>query len=61
MNIKKWRAARKMTQQQLADKMEVNRVTVASWERGIKKPSLDNCIKLSEILDVSLDELVKDK
>lgn len=38
-DIKELRKKRKLTQQQLADKLGVHQVTVAEWEAGRKKPS----------------------
>jgi len=37
--IKELRKKLKMTQQELADKLGVHRVTVAEWEAGHKRPS----------------------
>ena len=37
--IKELRKKSKLSQQELADKIGVNRVTVARWEADVKKPS----------------------
>jgi len=39
LEIKELRTKLKLTQQQLADKLGVHRVTVAEWERNHKRPS----------------------
>ena len=39
IEIKELRKKLKMTQQQLANKLGVHRVTVAEWEAGRKRPS----------------------
>ena len=39
IEIKELRKKLKMTQQQLADKLGVHRVTVAEWETNHKRPS----------------------
>ena len=39
LDIKELRKKLKMTQQQLADKLGVHRVTVAEWEADRKRPS----------------------
>jgi transcriptional regulator with XRE-family HTH domain len=47
-----------LRQKDLARMAGVDRSTLANWERGAKQPSLDTVVRLSEILGVSLDELV---
>lgn len=47
-----------LRQSDVARMLGVERSTVANWERGVKQPSLDTLIKLSETFGVSLDELV---
>jgi len=39
LEIRELRKKLKITQQQLADKLGVHRVTVAEWEAGRKRPS----------------------
>ncbi len=48
------------SQEELAEKMEVSRQTVSKWESGKTIPELNKLIKLSEIYNVTVDELVKD-
>ena len=47
-----------MTQEQLADKMNVTRQTVIRWEQGANKPDIHDIIKLAKVLDLSYDELL---
>jgi transcriptional regulator with XRE-family HTH domain len=56
-NIKRIRKLRKMTQQQLADKIGVKRSTFAEWEDKIV-PKGDILSKISKALDVSMEELI---
>ena len=60
-NIRQKREERKLTQEQLADKLRVTFQAVSSWERDEYKPDTDNLIRLSEILDVSVSSLVEEK
>ena len=60
-NIRQKREERKLTQEQLADKLGVTFQAVSSWERDEYKPDTDNLIRLSEILDVSVSSLVEEK
>lgn len=46
------------SQEQLGDKLEVARQTVSKWELGNTTPEMDKLIKISEIFNVSLDELI---
>ncbi len=56
--LKQLRQRMGLRQNDLAAMVGVERSTVANWERGAKQPSLDMVMRLSEVLGVSLDELV---
>lgn len=57
--IRTFRIARNMTQDDLANKMgESSGRVIYTWERGIGKPDCFKLAKLSEILNVSVDELL---
>lgn len=49
-----------MSQEQLADKMNITRQSVSKWESGGTVPELAKLVALSEMFDVSIDYLVKD-
>ena len=59
LNLKVARVKKQYTQSDLSAKVGVSLTTVSSWEIGRGKPSMDNLIKLSNILEISIDELVK--
>lgn len=46
-----------MTQQQLATKLGISRVSVAYYEAGTQSPPLDILVKMAVLLDFSLDQL----
>ena len=48
-----------MTQDQVAEKIMVSRVTVSHWENGKSLPDIVSLISLSNLYSISLDELVK--
>ena len=48
-----------MTQSQLASKLHITDKAVSKWERGLSLPDISILIPLSEILKVSLYELLK--
>lgn len=54
------RRLKDLSQQDLADKFNVTTVTIRNWETGNAKPNIHNLILLSEILDVSLDDIMND-
>lgn len=47
-----------LTQVDVAEKLGVSQPAYASWERGIKKPTQNNLVKIAQILNVSVDYLV---
>lgn len=59
--IKKLRIEHKMTQQQLADKLGVSKNHISKIEPGMKVPSLDLFIVISDVFGVSLDYLIVGK
>ncbi len=58
--LKKVREEKGLTQQTLADYLFVTRQAVSRWEGGSRYPDLMTAKKLSQYLDVSLDELLSD-
>ena len=48
-----------MTQDQVAEKILVSRVTVSHWESGKSLPDIVSLMGLSDLYGISLDELVK--
>ena len=55
------RTRKGMSQGDLAEALDVSRQSISKWETGGSVPELDKLIKLSQLFDVSLDELVLDK
>lgn len=49
-----------MTQEQLAEKINVSRQTISKWESDITSPDLESIVKISRIFHVSLDDLLKE-
>lgn len=50
-----------MSQEELAHQLDVSRQSISKWESGISMPDLEKVIKLSDMFNVSLDELLKDR
>ena len=53
------RKKEKLTQKQLAEKINITFQAVSRWEKGISVPSLDVLDDLSRIFNVSIDEILK--
>ena len=58
MKLKEIRKSRKMTQQDVAEKLHCDVTTYARYESGDRNPPLEILILLSELFGVSLDYLV---
>ena len=54
------RTERKLSQGDVAEKLEVSRQSVSKWETGQSVPELDKIVKLADLFGVSVDELVRD-
>ncbi|WP_342757329.1 helix-turn-helix transcriptional regulator [Kineothrix sedimenti] len=53
------RKSKDLTQEQLAERLNVSRQSVSKWESGQTVPELEKIIALSEIFDVTTDCLLK--
>ena len=58
-NLQYLRAERIMTQEQLAMLLGVSRQSVTKWEAERSSPEMDKLLKICQIFDCSLDELVR--
>ena len=53
------RKANNLTQEQLAEKLNVSRQSISKWESGESSPEIERLIELSDVFDVSTDYLLK--
>ena len=49
-----------MTQEEVAERVLVSRATISSWENGKTLPDIASLISLSDLYNISLDELIID-
>ena len=56
-NLVQMRKLKRLTQEDIAEKVGVTRQAVAKWEAGETIPDLDKCRLLADIFEVSLDDL----
>lgn len=52
------RCAKKITQQQIADELSINRSAIAHYENGTAKPQLKNIRKICDILDLKVEDSI---
>lgn len=57
--IQKLRKERGWTQQVLADKIPVERSTLAKWEKGLQDFKSENIIRVADVFDVTCDYLLR--
>lgn len=53
------RKANNLTQEQLAEKLDVSRQSISKWESGQATPELEKIVVMSAIFDVTTDYLLK--
>ena len=59
-NLKALRKSRNLSQEQLAEKVNVTRQSVSKWETGEAYPEMNNILELCKIFHCKINELVND-
>ena len=59
--ISKLRASQNISQEQLAENLNVSRQSVSKWEMDQALPQIDKVLQLCELFNISADELLQDK
>ena len=57
--LKKARMDNNLTQEEVAEKIFVSRQSISNWENNKTYPDIGNVIALSDLYEISLDELLK--
>ncbi len=57
--LKSERMKKKWSQDDLAEKIYVSRQSISKWETGKNYPSIEVIINLSDLFDLSIDELLR--
>jgi putative transcriptional regulator len=60
-NLKTLRKQKGFSQEELAARLHVVRQTISKWEKNLSVPDADTLIRLAEILEVSVGELLGTK
>jgi transcriptional regulator with XRE-family HTH domain len=58
LQLRRLRTNAGLTQAQLAQKLSLSGQAISTWELGSREPSLDDLVKIADILDCSLDYLI---
>ena len=58
-NLKIFRKDSGLTQEQVAEKLNVSRQAVAKWENGETLPDIESCIALADLYGTTVDILVR--
>lgn len=61
IKLKTLRLNKNYTQQFIAQKLSVSPQSISRWENGWDYPSLENLLLLSDLYQISLDELLKNR
>lgn len=56
--LKALRKEKKLTQKKIAELIGISQGSYANWENGKREPSLENVVKLANILNISIDYLL---
>ena len=59
--IKLYRENKKMTQNEIANILDVSPATVSKYESGALEPNIESLKRLSELFEISIDELLNDE
>ena len=57
-NLKLFRKTKGYSQEELAIRLNVVRQTISKWEKGLSVPDADMIIKIAEIFEVSVSEIL---
>ncbi len=57
-SIKACRLYARLSQVELAKKIGTSHAAISFWENGINIPNVADCIKMADVMQITLDELV---
>lgn len=57
--VKEFRKKKKLSQKELANIMNVKQNTISQWENDMRKPNVQQAIKLADILETTVEDLYK--
>jgi len=48
-----------LSQNDIAERLSISRQAVSKWERGINEPDIETIVRLSDIYNVTIDQLLR--
>lgn len=57
-NLVRLRRAKGLSQENLADELDLSRQSISKWELEVSKPDTENLIKLSKLFGIRIDDLI---
>lgn len=58
--LKRQRQQRHWSQQELAERLQISRQSISKWERGVALPSFANVVAISDLFQLSIDDLIRE-
>lgn len=58
-NLQALRKAKSISQEKLAEELEISRQAIGKWESGTVYPDAERLVQISEYFGVSIDQLIK--
>jgi transcriptional regulator with XRE-family HTH domain len=56
--IRRLREERGISQQELAQALGVTQGAVSHWENGVRKPDIDDIVKIAQLFNCKVDDLI---
>lgn len=60
MNLKNIRERKNVTQNYLANRLEVDQSTISKWEKEVCSPNIQTLKKIAQVLNCTVDDLIKE-
>ena len=60
-NLRVLRKKFHLTQEELAEKLNISRQTLAKWETGVSTPDITACLRLADFFQIPLEDLIRER
>jgi len=57
--LKECREESGLSQNDIAEKLSISRQAVSKWERSINEPDIETIVRLADIYDITIDQLLR--
>jgi len=57
--LKECREESGLSQNDIAERLSISRQAVSKWERGVNEPDIETIVRLSDIYNVTIDQLLR--